>query len=315
MPLVIKSEEREQLTPHLALCHEAQGFSANNRSVSLLVKSGEITEEVEKALIALGVKEQTEVVKAAFMNQVRNALQNAVKEKFGEDDSWIYVEDFNDTVVVFSNEKGLFFVNYVLEGDNAVIDDLATPATSTIVYVPKEGKMLLSEDAEDKLEEGVYTLMKSCIESPTTLEHLVKMFEHKQNEEMILQEEIVKAVAAAEAVLKAQLVEKEEQLTKALAQIEAFEKAQVEAVAKARKEAIAAVEKDAEQAEVLFKSLEAVSDEAFEAVIKSLKAKQEMLDNSELFIEKGANSEEAADRQEQKIDTMAVLKAKYAAKQ
>ena len=134
-----------------------------------------------------------------------------------------------------------------------------------------------------------------------------------------MQEEIQKAVEAAELVLKAQFEEvikaKDEEILKAKATIEAFEKAQVEAVAKARKEAIAAVEKDAEQAEVLFKSLEAVSDEAFEAVIKSLKAKQEMLDNSELFIEKGANSEEAADRQEQKIDTMAVLKAKYAAKQ
>jgi len=310
MSLVIKSEEQE-LTPHLAICHSAQGFSANNRSVSLLMKSAEVTEEVEKALVALGLKEQTQVVKAALYSQIRNAIQYAVKEKFGEGDDWTYVEDFNDTVAVFCTEKGLFFVNYAMEGDNVVVDDLATPATSNIVYVPKEGKMLLSEDAEDKLEEGVYTLMKSCIESPTTLEHLMKVFEHKQNEELILQEEIVKAVDEAEAILKAQLVEKEDQLTKALAKVQEFEKAQVEAVAKARKEAIAAVEKDAEQAEALFKSLEAVSAEAFDVVIKSMKAKEAKLEESDLFVEKGANSEEAADKQQEKVDTMSVLKAKY----
>ena len=50
MSLVIKDKDGKR-SPHLALCHEAQGFSANNRSVSLLMKSGvELTEDVTKAL-------------------------------------------------------------------------------------------------------------------------------------------------------------------------------------------------------------------------------------------------------------------------
>jgi hypothetical protein len=130
-----------------------------------------------------------------------------------------------------------------------------------------------------------------------------------------MQEEIQKAVETAELVLKAQFEEvikaKDEEILKAKVKIEEFEKAQVEAVAKARKEAIAAVEKDAEQAEALFKSLEAVSAEAFEVVIKSMKAKEAKLEESDLFVEKGANSEEAADKQQEKVDTMSVLKAKY----
>lgn len=130
-----------------------------------------------------------------------------------------------------------------------------------------------------------------------------------------MQEEIQKAVQSAELVLKAQFEEvikaKDEEILKAKAKIEEFEKAQVEAVAKARKEAIAAVEKDAEQAEALFKSLEAVSAEAFDVVIKSMKAKEAKLEESDLFVEKGANSEEAADKQQEKVDTMSVLKAKY----
>jgi aspartokinase len=79
----------------------------------------------------------------------------------------------------------------------------------------------------------------------------------------------------------------------------------------ARKEKLAAVA-GADQADALAASLEGVSDEAFATILSAFDAKAKALEESELFIEKGANSEEAADRQEQKIDTMAVLKAKYA---
>lgn len=315
MTLVIKTSGEQESSPHLALCHQAQGYSANNRHVSLLMKSvdelsDEVKQEVIKALENLGIKDSSEINKAAFYSQMRTAMQGAVKEKFGDDKEWIYVEDFNDEVVVFCNEKGIYIVNYMLNTDGSVeLEDLATPATSNVVYVPQDGKMLLSEDAEDKLEEGVYTLMKSCVESSTTVEHLIKMFEHKHNEEIILQEEIQKAVAEVETLLKAQVADLSEKLEKAQAKIAEYEQAEKDAVTKARKEAIASVEKDEAKAEELFKSLEALSQDAFDVVIKSLKAKEEKLEDSDLFVQKSKNSEV---EHEEVNGTAAILKAKYA---
>jgi hypothetical protein len=315
MTLVIKTSGEQESSPHLAITHAAQGFSANNRHVSLLMKSvdelsDEVKQQVIKALENLGIKDSSEINKAAFYSQMRNAMQEAVKEKFGDDKEWIYVEDFNDEVVVFCNEKGLYIVNYTSNPDGSVeLEDLATPATSNIVYVPQEGKMLLSEDAEDKLEEGVYSLMKSCVESSTTVEHLQKMFEHKHNEEIILQEEIQKAVAEVETLLKAQVADLTEKLEKAQAKVAEYEQAEKEAVEKARKDAIASVEKDEAKAEELFKSLEALSQDAFDVVIKSLKAKEEKLEDSDLFVQKSKNSDV---EHEEVNGTAAILKAKYA---
>ena len=307
MSLVIKDKDGKR-TPHLSLCHEAQGFSANNRSVSLLMKSGvEFTEDVTKALEVLGIN------KAAFYSQIRTSLQDAVKEKYGDEDKWLYVEDFSDSVVIFCTEDGMFTTNYSLQSGDVVLDDLADPVKIVVTYEPTNGKMLLSEDAEEKLEEGVYSLVTKALHNDETKEHLVKMFEAqtllKEKEVLALQEEIQKAVLAAETILKAQVAEKEVELQKALDQDEAFKAEKKEAVVKARQEAIASVEKDAAKAEELFKSLEALPDESFDTVIKALAAKDAVVEDSDLFVQKSKSSDVEV---EEENGTAALLKAKFA---
>jgi hypothetical protein len=127
----------------------------------------------------------------------------------------------------------------------------------------------------------------------------------KTKEEVItLQEEIKKAVEAAEALLKAQVQEKDEQLQKALGQLAQYEVEKKEAVVKARTAAIAEVEKDVEAAEALLKSLEAVSDESFAVIIKSLKAKEEKLEDSDLFVQK---SRDASQEEVSALDMVGAL--------
>jgi hypothetical protein len=113
-----------------------------------------------------------------------------------------------------------------------------------------------------------------------------------------LEQEIKKAVDAAEAILKAQLVEKESALTKALADLEVFKAEKLEVVAKARKEKLEAVVSK-EEAEGLFKATEALADEAFEAVLKSLGGKAKDEQNSDLFKEKGVSGEGEPKKQEE----------------
>jgi hypothetical protein len=240
-------------------------------------------------------------------------LQDAVKEKYGDEDKWLYVEDFSDSVVIFCNEGGLFTANYSLQSGDVVLDDLADPVKIVVTYEPTNGKMLLSEDAEEKLEEGVYSLVTKALHNDETKEHLVKMFEAqtllKEKEVLALQEEIQKAVLAAETILKAQVAEKEVELQKALDQVEAFKAEKKEAVVKARQEAIASVEKDAAKAEELFKSLEALPDEAFDTVIKALAAKDAVVEDSDLFVQKSKSSDVEV---EEENGTAALLKAKFA---
>lgn len=304
MPLIIKAKGK----PHLALTHnELQGGAANGRNVSLLMKSDvELTPEITKALEALGIN------KSMYASKISEALSSAVREAFGDDGHWLYVEDYNDSIVLFCSEGGLFSTTYSLVDGKVTLGDLAKPMSRVISYEPETGEMLLSEDAEDKLEEGIYSLVTKALQNDKTKEHLVEMFkaqELKKSEVEILEQEIKKAVDAAEAILKAQLTAKETELTKALSDLEVFKAEKLEVVAKARKQAVAEFEKDEAKADELVKSLEALPQEAFDVVIKSLKEKVDMMENSDLFIKKSKNT----DVDDVVVDnaTAAILKAKY----
>lgn len=295
MTLIIKTKD-DSKRPHLALTHmELQQGAANGRNVSLLMKSDvEATEEITKALEALGIN------KSMYASKISDALSSAVREAFGDDDHWLYVEDYNDSIVLFCSEGGLFSVDYSLVDGKVTLGDLAKPMSRVISYEPVSGEMLLSEDAEDKLEEGIYSLVTKALRNDSTKEHLVEMFkaqELKKSEVEILEQEIKKAVDAAEAILKAQLIEKDEQLTKALADLEVFKSEKLEIVAKARKEKLAAVGSD-EEAEALYKATESLNDEAFEVMLKALGAKAQVEKDSDLFKEKGVSGEGEPKKQE-----------------
>lgn len=310
MPLVIKDKEGKK-SPHLALTHmELQQGSANGRNVSLLMKNKEeLTEDVVKALEILGISPQS-LNKAAFYSEIRTALTTVLREKYADDKEWLYVEDFNDSVVIFCNDKGIFSAEYSYVNGEVTISDLASPVVGVLKYEPTSGKMLLSEDAEDKLEEGVYGLVTKALENQESKEHFIEVFKSLEQRKITLEQEIQKAVEAAEAVLKAQVAEKEEALQKALTKLAEIEKAQKEVVEKSRKDAIAAVEADKEKAEELFKSLEPLSDEAFASVVKALGEKNKLVEESDLFVQKSKQMEVEAPKEENA--TAVLLKQKYA---
>jgi hypothetical protein len=292
-------KEIKKKAPHLALTHNIlQGGAANGRNVSLLMKAGvELTDDITKALVALGIN------KSAFQSEISSLISSAVCETFKDedDDSWLYVEDYNDSVVIFCTDDGLYSVGYSLVDGKVVLDDLAKPVVEVVSYQPTSGDMLLSDDAEDKLEEGVYSLVTKALQNKTTQEHLALMFkaqELKKSEVEILEQEIKKAVDAAELILKAQLKEKDVLLEKALADVAAFTADKLEVLAKARKESLAAVVSD-EEAESLYKATQSLGDEAFAAIVKSFGIKAGIEKESDLFKEKGIGGEGEPIKQEE----------------
>lgn len=284
---------------HIALVHKAQGGPANQRK-TLIFKSSSIDDITEKDVKELIEKasEKSEVEKAKWNSEIRETLNELVREKYKESskDGWLYLEDFNATTLVVNRDNGLFTVSYSLSDDGEyVIGNDEQEVEIKRIYIEK-GVAHLTEEAKEVLDEGVYSLLSKALDNPETNERVVKhVSDSLEKAKIKMQEEIQKAVDAAKAEAAAQLAAVQEELTKAkeiIAQVEAEKKA---AVLKARQEAVAAFDKDG--AEALVKATEGLADEAFEVILKSLKAKQEQLEQSDLFKQAGVQGGEAPEEE------------------
>lgn len=189
---------------------------------------------------------------------------------------------------------------------------------------PKDYLMILKaqEIFENNFEDvsaKIAALKKSSDKEGVTVskETISPSVELKKQEEDSMSEFISKSAheeavtKAVEVAIQKALAPVQEELQKAKEQLAEVEKAKKVQVEKARKDAISEVEKDAEKAEALFKSTEVLNDEAFDVIVKSLKAKEEQLSSSDLFVRKGKNTD-MDQKNDEENGTLAILKKKYA---
>lgn len=170
MKLDIKKDGDEK-TPHLAICHEGQGGSANNRHISLLMKSDsiELTDEVMKSIEKFGVENFPEdIQKAMSMRNSKMLLENALKEAYCDKDEWLCVEDWKDGQVYFSTGDydgwEMMVTSFTMTEEGVVtVGDTASPVVQITDYMIVDGKVKLSEEAEDKLETGMYEIVSKSI--------------------------------------------------------------------------------------------------------------------------------------------------------
>lgn len=170
MKLDIKKDGAKK-TPHLAICHEGQGGSANNRHISLLMKSDtiELTDEIMKSIEKFGVENfPEEIQKAMSMKNQSMLLQNALKEAYCGKDEFLCVEDWKDGQVYFSTGDydgwEMMVTTFTMTEDGAVtVGDTASPVVQITDYMIVDGKVKLSEEAEDKLETGLYEIVSKSI--------------------------------------------------------------------------------------------------------------------------------------------------------
>ena len=101
--------------PHIAICHEFQGYSANGKTEALLFKSGEdgvVLQDIIKSLEGK-VPEQV-LTKMSFSNKRRSlqeALETVLKTSH-EEYIWVDVYDFNEDMVAFRFNGQLWAVDY-----------------------------------------------------------------------------------------------------------------------------------------------------------------------------------------------------------
>ena len=289
----------EHTGAHIALCHKDN--PAANLYTTLLTKSTAcITDQQVASQLAL-------IEKAKLNSQVQQELSAAIKQKFQDDDEWLYLEDFDDVNAFFWRENSLYMVTYSLgQNEEYVIADEAKSVEKEWFYV-ETGKVVISEQAKDKLEDGEYVLVNKALNNPETNSRVQKALAAFTEKKEKMQEEIQKAVAAKDAEiaqLKADMAGLQEI-------VKAAEAAKKEALLKSREAAVGAVLK--EGAVELVKSTEALNDEAFAQIIKALGVQKAAVEQSDLMTE--VSKATAATEPTEKNTTAEIIKARYAQKQ
>ena len=289
----LKNFNFEATGSHVALC--SKDNPGANKYTTICLKSTEgITDTQVAEQIAL-------IEKAKYSSQVKAAIESAIREKY--DDYWLYVEDYNDTVAIFWKDDSLYSVAYTVDQDeNYILAETANEVKREYIYSPT-GKVEISEDAEKKLEEGVYVLVAKALSTPETIGRAEQALATYNKKKEKMQEEIQKAVEAKDAEI-AKLQAEMASLQEIVKAAEAEKKANT---LKSREGQVAALLK--EGAVELVKSTETLNDEAFAQIVKALSVQKAAIEESGLMNE--TSNPGAAPAQEIN-KTQEIIKARYA---
>ena len=288
----------EKSGSHVALCHK-DNPGANNYTTLIHKATESITDQQVASELAL-------IEKAKLNSQIRQELSDAVKSKFQDDDEWLYLEDFDDSRVFFWREDSLYVATYtVSRKDEYIVADTATSVERDWFYVDT-GKVIISEVAKDKLEDGEYVLVNKALNNPETSERVEKALIAFTEKKEKMQEEIQKAVAAKDA----EIAKLQADMAGLQEIVKAAELAKKESLLKARETEVSAVLK--EGAVELVKSTAELSDGAFAQIVKALGIQKAAIEQSDLMTQVSDSDAGAA----QPTNTTAeIIKARYAVKQ
>ena len=289
----LKNFNFEATGSHVALCSK-DNPGANKYTTLICKQTGDITDTQVAEQIAL-------IEKAKYSSQVKAAIESAIREKY--DNEWVYVEDYNDTEVIFWKDDSLYSVAYTVDQDeNYILAETANEVKREYIYSPT-GKVEISEDAEKKLEEGVYVLVAKALSTPETIGRAEQALATYNKKKEKMQEEIQKAVEAKDAEI-AKLQAEMASLQEIVKAAEAEKKANT---LKSREGQVAALLK--EGAVELVKSTETLNDEAFAQIVKALSVQKAAIEESDLMNE--ISNPDAAPAQEIN-KTQEIIKARYA---
>lgn len=268
-------KETNKKTPHLAICHEAQSGSANNRHTSLLMKSSdaELTEDVIKALNKFGLENFPEdIQKAVTAMNKRNLLESIIQEEFECNDDWgwncTWLCDYDDTYVYFMRKGEMYRVTYTQTGVNFSIGDVAEPVVVLSDYQVVDGELEVSESAKEKLEDGIYSMLVKSLSDPEKTEK-IKVLVTELNKSLESAKvgsddiNVNKSTEQTENQLDIQEIMKSTEFQELL-------KAQVAAAQAPLQEELEKAQAKAAEAEEILKAAEQVQKNEFTELVKSV---------------------------------------------
>lgn len=274
---------------HIAYTFDFQGGAASGFNTPLLFKSGdtpEISFEKLEALEKMG--EDTTELRKSYLNQLMGLLQEAVREKYEMGWDWVYVvdADFDNGIVIFCSDYGMFSTEFTLNGLLVEVGDVANPVVQTTDYQVVDGDVLVSIDFFDNLiDDALGSLVKGAMKFDHVKDYLVKASDARTDKNSVIAEDhpaegIDNSPANTTDINKGDIplenIDKDEILKSA--EIQELIKAQVaEEIAKAKAEAKAEAEAAAQEeiakaqaaAEELRKAELARVEDEYATVIKS----------------------------------------------
>jgi hypothetical protein len=294
----------------VALVGKAQGGPANGRTTLLTKATNKILQEdIEKASQVTVTLSITEYLRKFFCLWYEDA--EVLARVFGydvEEDDISYDDYLDKKVSAVSIMKSLVVdkqedeINKSIS--NLIPSDYLNIIKSQEIFEKNYEKVKSSLKKSSSVKAEGVTASKDAI-SPSV--------EPVNNKEDVMSDFISKSAheAGIQAAIEKALAPVQIELNKALEIIKQNEAEKAAVVAKARKDAIATVEADKEAAEELFKSLEGVSDVAFDAVVKALKKKEDKVEQSDILKEVGSQGREINQDAPVVNRTLEILKAQF----
>jgi len=328
---------------HIALVSTEQGGPASGHDYALVMKSVNFSEDfIQKASEIKVTLEITEFLRRFFniyseeaevlaralgfttAMQDRAAAEAADDAMESEDEPSTYEDYIQSKMEAFEVMKALYESDSIpevlskLDEDEylamlkdqerlekafkKITKDQKNSAKTTIVVKAEEGSteaIAKAEQSDDKTEAKVEP--SETINKGTSMTKEVQVAEIEKTVEVVEKSQL-------DAIQKA-FNEQKEELQKALELVTKFETERKEAIRKARLEQVKTAVKDQDKADVLFKALGLVEDEAdFQAVVKTLADMQAVIEKSDLFVEKGVQVE--ADAKVKESAVARVIKAR-----
>lgn len=163
---------------HIAYTFDFQGGAASGFNTPLLFKSGQTPEVSFEKLDAMEkMGEDVTELRKSYMNQIMGLLQEAVREKYESGWDWVYVvdADFDNGIVIFCSDYGMFSTTFTLNGLLVDIGEIAEPVVQVTDYQVVEGDVMVSVDFWDNLiDDALGNLVKSSLKHTHVKDYLVK---------------------------------------------------------------------------------------------------------------------------------------------
>lgn len=148
----LSEEGLQEWSYHLSQVKASRG-TVSGKSVRIIEKVG-LVKEVSPVLLGAGIDTHTVAVKGVkqFASSTRQVLQAAADERWSDDDTWVYVDDYDPdalTAIISVESDGyrLVQVSYSLDGDTVTFADDETEVVRTVAYARKGSKFSEHTDA------------------------------------------------------------------------------------------------------------------------------------------------------------------------
>lgn len=297
----------------MALVSKDQGGPANGHPYALVLKANNFSQEAIQKMQQIQVTMDVPAFLEKFFHlygsdaEVLARLMGYVPpepNKVTEPYDWraeheAYIQEKVDAFTVIKSlhdsEDSLLALSALTEDDYLSVlktQEMFETLQKNSVVTTEEGSTEAVAKAKVSDEETVAEVEPSGV----TTNELEKSMIDKKVKEAATEVQVEMVEKSALVDLQKALEDKTALLEKALASVAAFETAAKEAVVKAKTAEIKAVVKNEKHVEAIAKAaLSLESDEDFAALVSVLKEMNAAVDTSELFVEKGAASDEVVD--------------------